>query len=337
MQTSKKSLLRYLLLSVLGRAGLTVLLTVAVMLLGIGWWKRTESGVPSELWDQEKLEWRGAADSVILGDSRAGSGVLPKVLDDGLPGRKTLSFTFSNNGYTERYLTDAERVFAPPSGKPRSLILSVSPFALSEKQQKVSYTEVDHGKSYAWKWKHLTWLMANTRPFGKWNYIDRLRGKGERGWFRHHNADGSWTGYRVPPRPDLGPARVKAEYANAKASPEVMEGLLKAVRHYRSIGIQVYGFRPPTAPDLYELETAATGWDELHFPERFVEAGGVWFTLPPQPDGWESYDGSHIPPDRSERLSRYVLEVMKATEAGTPDPLIFSTKTSTIPSPVPDR
>lgn len=323
MAKPKKSPLRRLLVGILGRLVITALLALGLIWVAGSSWHRKETGVPSELWDQEKLEWSSEADTVILGDSRAGSGLLPRVVDAAIPGRRTLSFTFSNNGYTPQYLAHAERVLVPPGKGRRSIVMSISPFALSEKQQKISYTEADHGKVYAFKWKHLTWLMSFTKPFGKWPVIDAIRGKGERGWYREHNKDGSWTGYRIPSSPEMGPARVRAEYAGAVADPTVIEGLLRAVRQMREHGITVYGYRPPTSPELYALEDEATHWNELRFPERFIEAGGVWIVIPEQPDGWNSYDGSHIPPDRSERLSNYVVQAMKAHEAGSPSPLLF--------------
>jgi len=336
MAKPKKSPLRRLLIGVLGRFVITGLLAVGLIWVAGSSWHRKETGVPSELWDQEKLEWSSEADTVVLGDSRAGSGLLPRVVDAAIPGRRTLSFTFSNNGYTPQYLEHAERVLVPPGRGLRSIVMSISPFALSEKQQKISYTEADHGQVYAFKWKHLTALMSFTKPFGKWPVIDAIRGKGERGWYREHYRDGSWTGYRIPSSPEMGPARVRAEYAGAVADPTVVDGLLRAVRRMRDHGIAVYGYRPPTSPELYALEDEATHWNELRFPERFVEAGGVWIVIPEQPDGWNSYDGSHIPPDRSERLSNYVVQAIKAHEAGTPSPLLFQlrppqTSTSTTP------
>lgn len=319
------SLARRVLVRVVGRAGLLALTALLVGGAIGGTWPRKNKGLPDELWTLSKVHARACADVLVLGDSRAGSGLIPSELRAYFPGKDVYNWSFASNGYTSAYLDDATRVLR--SSGDRIILAGISPYAFTPKHQVGGYLDAPKPWLYEFKWQHLSGLMEFIRPIPKWDLMDRLRGKGERGWYRTYKPDGSFEGYMVPPRPEYAPERARHEYRNQRVDQTVLDGFFAHVARWRAEGIEVYVVRPPASPEMEALE-AESGFDQAEFVRQLERAGGRWIDIP-RGARWESYDGSHILPEKARELSRMVGQFIVSVREGSPPGVATGTISNT--------
>lgn len=312
---------RRLLVRGLGRAGIAALVAIALgTAVGLHW-PRKDKGLSEERWTQVKLDARDRADVLVLGDSRAGSGLLPEVLAPHFPGKAVFNWSFSNNGYTKAYLDDVEQVLR--KGEGRVIIASISPYAFTPKHQVGGYL----GARKPWftevKLRHAWQLLDFVRPIPKWEFLDVLRGRTERGWHHVYRDDGSFDGWMVPARPDFAPVRARHEYINQRVSPAIVDGFFEHVAAWRRQGIAVFVVRPPASVEMEALETESQ-FDQAAFIARLEALGGRWIEIP-RGAQWESYDGSHIPPHKARELSELVGRAAQAMLRGEAPPALPGT------------
>ena len=92
--------------------------------------------------------------------------------------------------------------------------------------------------------------------------------------------------------------------------PQVAETLLRAVADWRRAGIEVYGFRPPSSPEMVLWEDRYYQYDESAFQAKFEAAGGTWLHF--DQAGYGSYDGSHLHHTEAVRLSQELAGRIRA-------------------------
>lgn len=299
----------------LNRLTVTVVLS-AFFLIGFGLIRpRTQTGLPAVVQELKKLEWDGVADLVIVGDSRSAAGLSPKRMNEELRDARILNFAFSDNGYQPEYLEHIPRVLDPKSPK-KTVVIGISPFALSPPLQERGYRAAARTPWFRFRWKYFGDLLNFFDPIDKWSFVNFVRGKTERGFFRHYHEDGWLESTLVPPRPEDSAAKMRTQYAGTKIDPAVTDGLIAAVKKWSDAGIRVFGFRTPTALDVYTIENEITGFEKMGFDQRWREAGGIWLELPVE--GWETYDGSHLTPQAAMKFSDMVAElIVKSSSTST--------------------
>jgi hypothetical protein len=296
------------------RLSVTALATLGLLLLVGALRPRLQLGIPAEVSEIRKLEWRENADLVIAGDSRSEGGVSPAKMKNVLGDERILNFAFSDNGYTREYLEALPRVLDSKSPR-RAILVGVSPFALTPALQRGGFLLADRPAWYRFRWNWFGGLFQFFRPMDKWEAINFARGKWGRGFFRNHHEDGWLEGELVPPKPTFALEKIEREYKNSKVDPEVVDRVTTSVRTWREAGIEVYGFRTPASEEVVKRENEVAEFDEHELGRRFEEAGGHWLSIPSE--GWTTYDGSHLTIAESLRLSALLAEKIRAVRSST--------------------
>jgi len=90
----------------------------------------------------------------------------------------------------------------------------------------------------------------------------------------------------------IGLKAVRSWYQNNQVDWSIAENVYGSVAAWRSRGVAVYGFRPPTSREVSRLTDELSGFDEARFVRRFREAGGIWIDV--NKLQYDSYDGVHL-------------------------------------------
>ena len=278
----------------------TLSLLFAATLFAILGWQTDE---PLDLESDEnfwfdKLHWHENTDVLILGDSRSLMGLSPKVMSIDLPGLRIRNFGFSGVPYTPDYLDAAERAWDRKSGE-RAALIGVTPQSLRKRPQenqfsrsRATLTPIRRWMATWSGWAHRRWPPL-TRDVFERNILGRTVDH-----FRtQHHPDG-WVEpivHGVTLKPQFEDYRQIRKYP---ISEEFTHTLLDRVRSWTDRGIRVYGFRPPTCP---QMEAVENDFGERQFVKAFVKAGGEW--LEPSQQDLKTFDGSHLDTSSSILLS----------------------------------
>lgn len=268
---------------------------------------------PKTFW-AEKLEWKECADAVFLGDSRVLMGTAPEVLQAYLDYENILNFAFGANWYCREYMDAAEELL-DPQAENKTLIMGISPNALTwrtkglglfielkETPEKERFFNRHFGPIYDFfdpmSFKDvLQGLLPSTAPTRTTKYYK------ENGWCAVH---------KIGDDENNEVKRYRAFYKNRQVSDKTVDTVMQYVSRWSKQGIKVYGFIPPTCPNMVELEDTASGFDKESFVKKFTEAGGIWLDV--NLTDYYSFDGSHLQDDDAIRFSNDLGKMIKEVE-----------------------
>ena len=268
-------------------------------------------GMTPEVYWVVKHRWQGAADMVIAGDSRTFSAVSPSHMQELLPNMRILNYGFSGVAYSDTYLTAVQRVLDPGSER-KTLLLGITPRSLTEGARRnnrfLEYSNktpqeklvLEHLSGFAWAFRPIL-------PRGALATL-RLRSLDFRG-YRHWYPDG-WVASRDTPDHPAAALRshtqLFAPHRGGPVSDRLVGQLMRRIAEWHRAGIVVYGFAPPSCPEMASLEEKLAGFDEQAFRAQFNAAGGTWLSVDPSP--YRAFDGNHLPEDQAIRLSRELAQ-----------------------------
>lgn len=260
---------------------------------------------PKAFW-ATKAHWGAEADMVLAGDSRVLCSLSPSAMEEVLQGSRILNYGFGFLGFSRDYLASVEDLLATDAVRP-TVVLGVSPLSLTEG------TLLDNGylshvvngtstpKDIRLGRVMLFFSPITTREIFNWFKIEgNIYHR-----YRHYHSDGWMESYEVPEHPEAMLALYSPLFLEDRlgaVSQRVVDQLLETVSQWRKRGVEVYGFRSPTAPEMAEMEKIKSRWDPEAFGERFEEAAGVWFSF--DPSEYHTYDASHLDPSSTVRFSR---------------------------------
>ncbi len=290
------------------------MLAISTVLIGWTGFVRTRdrTGIRSERFWIMKLEWKGCADAVLAGDSRAVISVPPLGMFGELPELRILNYGFSGAAYTSDYLDGIAPVLDPNSPD-RNIILAVTPRAFTEFAAQTG----EFGRQ--WKRSKAKELLAEAR----WAFqriqlkrlvADWLPGRPIRRDFRHRCADGWVAMYVENPCRTGALAHYEELFSAEDVVPEMIDDLLDHVHTWTADGIRVCGFRPPCSPEMLALENRLSIFDEAEFITRFESAGGIWIEV--EQNGYDSFDGSHLTWPEALEFSRDLAYAIRRIRAG---------------------
>jgi hypothetical protein len=251
-----------------------------------------------------KSDWKNCADIVLAGDSRTGSGVSPAKMSEHLPGRIILNYAFDGVQFHEEYLRSIPKVFDSRTSE-KVVILGITPRALIGSS--ITNDQFKDSKRLS-KYHSEILLAVMDRPL-RLLYPMRIReffymfflGRDTRRFFRIYHADGWAERNTMQSDSEEMVNLYKETFIKHQVSPNIIAGLLRFVQEWTKIGIKVYGFRPPTSPQMFEAENALSGFDEKSFVLSFEQAGGKWIAV--KQTDYPTYDGSHLRPGAAEAFS----------------------------------
>ena len=266
------------------------------------------TGLPKDVFWTEKLSWRGCADMVLCGDSRVYRCASPAVMNEVLPGVRIRNFGFSSNGYSERYLDAILKVLDPESSV-RAMILGVTPLSLTRgatlDNNFLWYS--DRSLIEKLETRYLGRILHHLEPIDQDTLPGafRRRRPQRRRLLLENHIDGWMATQSTPEDPTIALKKYQNMFDDDKLGPvsqNVINDLIESVENWRKEGIAVLACRPPSSRKMVELEDEKAKFDESQFIARFERAGGTWLRF--APDGYHSYDGSHLRRDAAVEFSR---------------------------------
>ena len=245
-------------------------------------------------------------DLVALGDSRTYRGLVPQEMDSILQGLKILNFGYSAGGLNKEMYHEGEIRLAS-NGKPKVIILGVTPRNLSEITKKNDFFFQEKHRNFAYKFfrMHAPWFVDFFKPITI-DVLENVAGltKPSVMYYQEFHNDGWAAAWTVPERPDLQLAGYRAQFQDPsnRASESLMNDLVDQVKKWTSQGIFVFACRFPTTQKMRELEDNFGGLDEINLSARITAAGGRWMNFPCST--YVSYDGSHLRKESAKKFSR---------------------------------
>jgi hypothetical protein len=130
------------------------------------------------------------------------------------------------------------------------------------------------------------------------------------GYYEEFMPAGWVASRRLPMKPEEALASYRKEFVDNQASQALLDTVLMQVREWRSQGIQVFAFRPPTTDEMVAVEDSLSGFPALDVRRQWEAAGGIWLDPGPNSD-YVSYDGSHVDWGSAKLLSARLAWAMR--------------------------
>lgn len=254
-------------------------------------------------------------DLLLVGDSRVMQGLSTEVFREHLPGcRSVFNYGFPSLRYTDETLDDIDKMLSGSGGEKRVILqLTKETFPLNPPQIVANrmiheYREVSLLTGFLLRSRFDTvkcflplnlrqlWIgLKNPKAFQNYqnNTLQRM-----------NNTIFHDDGWRQMLRPSGRPA-VFAEMVHRRVSQSAVDSLMRRVQNWRSRGIHVYGFYPPSSERLqsYVDEMVQDANDDIE--ERFVRAGGK--TIDVHDREYATYDDVHLASEQAERLTLEIV------------------------------
>lgn len=255
----------------------------------------------SQFWSN-KMTWRGMADCVIAGDSRAGQGLVPSTLSQQLGGVRVLNFAFDSGGYSEEYLRAIDDVLDEASSS-RTILLALTPYSLTPGAIRLN------------EFEHQRHLSASPLKVAFSDSLDRLQpmridrvgrelmGRRSQGPARDRvwHPDGWVQVKREGGNERMYEKHYHESFVDNRVSPDIVRNVARHVADWSRRGIRVVAFRPPIATPIRAIEDAYSGFDEPSIRVHLLNAGARW--LEPTGTPYVTYDGSHLGGREAMRLT----------------------------------
>lgn len=258
---------------------------------------------PARFW-AEKASTSGALDVALAGDSRVFRGLAPEEMHASLPGARIGNLGFSGICLCEQYLPFLEGALA--AGGQRTIVLGVTAHSLTGHASRDNGFLAERRKTRREQLEgvYLSPLEDALRPLDTTEL--GLGGKGRRSArYLQDFREGGWVASRlVPENPNGALPEYDRVLRAGRVEPALLSDLVGTVSRWRTKGIRVAAFRPPTSKEMRALERELGGYDEDEVASHLRAAGAEYWEI--QPDSYHTYDGSHLTEDSARALSRDV-------------------------------
>lgn len=247
---------------------------------------------------------------IISGDSRVYRGISAKVFENTL-GLKSFNLGFSSTLYDEEYLDLVEQKLDFDAER-KILVLGITPHSLLEysyanghiKQIKNMKKEEVIDYLYLFPLKR---FYSSLNAFELWSSFFN-EDKSTDYYLQDYKYKEGWVASDYVNR---NPYHALKSYSNTFSGKHINEKNLKAlfakIKEWRTKGVEVYGFIPPSTINIEELERNYTAFKDNSFIEEFIRNGGKWLLID---DVYHTYDGSHLFEEEalsmSEKLSKKI-------------------------------
>lgn len=274
----------------------------AVLVLAVGLARQSdEYGLAPKTFWAAKIDARGTAEIVLLGDSQTLIGVSPEAMGGALNKDRVFNFGFEALNVSQTYLDHAEDVLDANARYP-AIVIGATALMFTE------HAEQDGYRHYAARhWGPIDRYFGRVRrflaPITTREMLNVFKMESRVTRFAQFHADG-WLESDNDPPSDDGLKVYQGIFKPAfrgTVSTEKETLLLDAVRRWRAAGIDVYAFTPPVHPDVQRVIDADAGWDAAAFAKQFAETGGRWVEI--DPAQYTTYDGVHLDAESARRLS----------------------------------
>lgn len=275
-----------------------------------------ETGISEELLWYEKVNSRGTADIVFVGDSRVLHGISPSAMQSTLPGRRILNLGFRSVPLNDSYLAFSASSLDPDCKQPIIAIAvsanSFTPRSLRDNGYAAELWRVGEEPPLTWPW--LVWIQRKLKPLSLRETLRLVRHPRSRSGHYDDCHHGGWIAAdMLPEDPQSAELLYRKRFIQNEVDSSVIVQSLDFVQACEANGIIVLGYRVPTTDAILEIESSLSGFDYDAYERRFKESGGHWLTV--EQTGLKTYDGSHLnslsAQEFSKRIAKAIQELMK--------------------------
>lgn len=294
----------------------TALMFVSAITFGmfLGWLgQEGYRGLPPDMFQVMKTDWKARADMVLAGDSRIRTAVSPTEMQKVLPEHKILNYAFGHAGFGGEYLAAIAGVLDPASSR-KTIVLGVTPLSLTtgSVRDNVFLEFMNKSANEKRMIRYCGRLLHFFQPRSPRELLTHLNRRPRRDDGFMEYADDGWLGFHAKAQEVFAPGPYADIFGTQKNGPvhaDIVDGLIRATKEWGRKGIVVYGFRPPTPPEMTELENQWAQFDEGAFVFRFEEAGGRWLKL--DFSEYTTVDGSHLTAESAVLFSRILANAVR--------------------------
>lgn len=250
-------------------------------------------------------------DFIVYGDSRVGQAIDTRPFQEALPGMTPRNMGYPGAGFNPEMYDHLRRMSEGKDGM--IVLLGITPYGLS--------TEANANKKFLEEWnrprsevrERLQWypLLGAFEPLAPSQYRNAKSGKG---MFITYHPDGWEEAYEEPADARKWIPGYQGHFRRTQCDPANIEATLDFVRWCVERGIEVYGFRPPTTPEMEGLEDENSGFVEAEFVEAFEAAGAIWLETKDR-FAYYSYDGCHLHYKAARSFSKHLAARLVAARA----------------------
>lgn len=296
------------------RTARTIMLAVILIILfGMARPDKSLGLYPDEYW-AHKAGWKHCANIVLAGDSRVLMGLSPSDINDVLGPKNIYNYGFGSSWWSAEYLQAVESMLDPCSTS-GIIIMGISPHSLTTRDSRTgNFHEVTNlSNQDRFMNIHFGEIMYFFQPL---SFSEALEGifpsLSDSHSKRVYYPNGWISMDKVPPSTKQELRRYRGFYQERQVDDHNIRKLIDAVNNWRSQGIAVYGFVPPSCNLMYQLEAEFSGFEENAFIEKFEQAGGIWLRV--DQDKYESFDGSHLKDISAIAFSKDLAKKIKALQ-----------------------
>lgn len=271
----------------------------------IAFWKNKVHGVKD-----------GSINILLAGDSRVYRGLSPAAFEAVLPQTRAYNFGFSSGGHNPIIFNELGRMLINDENAVRAIVLGITPISLTPRAQKneefflykemgpvtVADTAQDFFRPMTFKRLKKTIRKTPEDPFS-YSFI------------YHENG---WVSSDINKRDEtIALESYKTIFDNNKVDALTINLLLEQVSKWSQAGIVVVGYRPPTTEAMEKIENSQSGFVEKDFIKSFKKSGGIWVDARSygQHFDFETYDGSHLTPQSSEKMSEILAKAIAEAQS----------------------
>ncbi len=241
-------------------------------------------------------------DIVIVGDSRTSQGISPAAMSVVLGGRRAMNLGYNGVCLNRAYLTAASKRL-DPSRPGRTLVIAVSPYALTPRADRESSFKADAEVREA-----LRWVDTYASPIAAFFAPYELPGPPRMATVTRFQ-DGWEAQQTAEDKPLASQLHYRDNFDGNQVSSGIVDELLETVAELRAAGILIVAFRMPAYPALQALEDSLSGYDDASLSIKFRGAGARWLEF--ESERYRYYDGTHMPSEAAREFSRDLAEAMR--------------------------
>lgn len=253
-------------------------------------------------------------DILVAGDSRVYRGVSPKAINSKLNRpSKIYNLGYSSAGFSEEYFEFVTSKFRK-NRESKILILGVTPHSLTKEafknehlHQFLNLSKIEISKSL-----HLTKLNSFFSAIDISVLLKELSYPGniEDHYIQNYTKYG-WIISDQKRRDNTEALKsYRKTFSKYKVTPKEVDSFLKNISTCINQGFTVIVFRPPTSIKLKVLEDTLSGYQENDIKKRVQKLGAYWLDIDIKK--FETYDGSHLTPESSIKLSKFIGDYIEA-------------------------
>ena len=248
---------------------------------------------------------------IVAGDSRVYRGVSSKILEDSL---KLSSFNlgFSSAVFEKKLYNLIEKKIDKTSNK-KVIILGITPLSLMNSKNpnghifRINKMKKEEVIDYLYLFP-LKKFFSPTNPISLYDKVI-LKKKPLRNYNQDFKIKEGWVASDYEKRDPYFALRSYKKTFSSRMYDKVMVQHLKAhVKMWKTQGIEVYGFIPPSSINMEELERNKSRFNDTLVIKQLLNAGAKWIRLD---SIYHSYDGSHLIKKDAETLSKEIAYKIK--------------------------